>query len=136
MPNLNRPRKVKFALDDGPAVYDTHNDDLHMSDASDDEATAGSPYKKRKVMDLMPNPGNKRAAYKEMILKSKAAKYERQETLEKAQAEREDMDEELAELLPLMGTRGRAKTEDEPDEFDNIMSDIKRENDRMPTHIT
>ena len=45
------------------------------------------------------------------------------------------MDEELAELLPLMGTRGRAKTEDEPDEFDNIMSEIKRENDKMPTHI-
>ena len=73
-----------------------------MSDESGDEGTNSGPYKKRKVAARLGPEENKRQAFKEMILKSKAFKYERQETKEKAEAETEKLDKELQDIITFL----------------------------------
>ena len=136
MPVLKRPRNHKFALDDETTVYDEHADELQISDDSGDEGASSGPYKKRKVTNLAPVE-NKRQAFKEMILKSKAAKYERQETREKADVEIEKMNKEFKDLTPLLGVHGQVKVDRPPvDEFENLIGQIRHENDTMRPNVS
>ena len=66
-----------------------------------------------------------------MILKSKAAKYERQETREKAEAATKELDEDLSSIRELLAFNTAERVQDPEDEFDNLMSQIRYENDAM-----